>query len=216
MKKMIQFLFCISFLGCLDLMAKLPDECASASKNFGQSLKCAQHYFTVDGKRVNPRIIQDLNAWISDSGTQVYSISLLESQNSNRYFCNDISQPITAKNCNTKEGESFDYHLVGKVAHDIFALQTEASGGGFGTFYTLLLVRIKEANSIGEVDKYESDQTLNPQHKMILIEKVGSLLLGDRTGPEVKVNGNKIVIKKCEDNCAVNSKQNEIIIHIAD
>ena len=35
---------------------------------------------------LSPKIIQDLSAWISDTGDQVTSINLLESQGSNRYF----------------------------------------------------------------------------------------------------------------------------------
>lgn len=193
---------------------KLPPQCQQKSDGYETSLSCLKNHFVIDGERINPRIIQDLSAWISDRGTQVQSISLLESQKSNRYFCQEISEAVTSENCQIDEHTEFDYFVIGKTDNDIFVLETVDSmgrGGGSGVFYRLLLVRIIEKEPIkisksnGTSFENGIEQETTTNNKMILIEKVGELSLGDRTFPEFEIIGNKLIIEQCANNCNVDS-----------
>ena len=204
MKKLMPIFFQLVFLA-LPLkgnvrMTPLPQACQNKNSDFEQKLECAQNHFVVDGQRINPKIIQDLESWLSDSGTQVFSVSLLESQKSNRYFCGE--------NCDAKNGkEDYNYALIGKMDNEIFVLKTTYWGGGAGVFENLLLVRIHEGRSLGDIQPQKNDALLT-NHRMILIEKLGSYPLGDRKYSEISIKGKTIEIARCPD--GVNVCDNQI------
>ena len=174
-----------------------PAACQTGPKDFDQNLACAQKYFVMEGKPINPMIIRDLNTWISDSGDQVIAINLLASQESNRYF----SKTYTAQKLGeyfsveissaSEEKESFKYSIKGVTDNGVFVIETTWWGGGSGIFSNLLFVRIIKAAGFGEVKN--NKLTLN--NKRILIEKLGGIGFGDRVWANVTVQGNSVHIK---------------------
>lgn len=175
-----------------------PAQCQATTKDFDQTLECAQKYFVMNGRPINPMIIKDFGSWISDSGDQVVEINLLDSQTSNKYFCSHYEAQKQGKYFSvevfpaSKEEYSFRYHIEGMTSNGIFVLQTSQWGGG-GTMVDnrLLFVRILKGVGFGDV---ENDK-LSLNHKRILIEKLGEFPLGDRVYATVKIEGNTLFIE---------------------
>jgi hypothetical protein len=153
---------------------------------------------------INPKIIQDLSCWISDSGDQVVAINVLQSQNSNRYFCEPKTTDIKGQNpsvyiesATVENGEtnvaSFGYQLIGKTTFGIYVLQTSDSGGGAGTFNSIMLVKFENDRSIA-FDK--DNDVVKSGSERLLIKKLGEFALGDRRDGDLKVEGNCILIGK--------------------
>lgn len=175
-----------------------PEQCQKKSEDVEQTLKCAQKYFIMNGQPINPMIIKDLSTWISDGGDQIVAINLLDSQESNKYFCphsetqkhgDYFSVEVPAA---SQEDHSFSYAIEGITDNGIFILQTmEWGGGGTGVFPNLLFVRIHEDMGLGEI---KNDQ-LALNRKRLLIEKLGEFPLGDRVKTVVTVQGNTILLK---------------------
>ncbi|MBA3813716.1 MAG: hypothetical protein H0X26_04380 [Alphaproteobacteria bacterium] len=181
----------------------LPNSCQSRTGDFDQNLNCVQKYFVIDGRPINPMIIKDLSTWISDGGDQVVSIDLLDSQNSNKYYCEgynlkkqgnyysvEVEIPSEAKDHVSRE--IFYYDVEGITNNGVYIIQTAWNGGGSGTFYNLLFVRIRKDMGFSNLDnnKFTLDRP------RILIEKLGEYALGDRVpATMIKVEGNTVTIE---------------------
>lgn len=94
----------------------------------------------VNAELINPRILEDLVGWISDSGDQIVSINIAESNSSNRYHGtvtykkNDSEFPIVTSS--HPEG-SFSYRYLGCSFSGVHLIETWDNGGGSGVFCTL-------------------------------------------------------------------------------
>ena len=183
----------------LTLNSKIfPKACQSQTADFDQTLECAQKYFVIRGKPINPMIIKDLGAWLSDGGDQVVEINLLDSQNSNRYYYDNSEIQKNKKYfsvktvSNSQENNSFSYSIEGVTDNGFYILKTaEWGGGGTGIFYNLLFVRIRQGVGFGEA----KNGRILLNHKRILIEKLGEIPLGDRVKSIITVQGNSILIE---------------------
>lgn len=180
----------------------VPSVCQSSSQDFEHIKDCIKKHFIISGKPINPMIIKDLNAWISDSGDQIVSINLLDSQDSNKYFHAKnyevkkhgeyftLSLEIPSEDQKLSSAGSFSYVVEGVTDNGVFVLQTIENGGGTGYFQSLLFVRIREDMGFGKAQ----DDKLVLNQKRILIEKLGEMPLGDRVKVDVKVKGNTLVL----------------------
>jgi hypothetical protein len=150
-------------------------------------------------------IISDLTSWLSDTGTQIVTINLLDSQDSNKYFCAQLTvEPhgkyFTVKNAFTKttgsieEQQSFSYSVTGRTNNGIFVLQTVNWEGGSGYFYDILFVRIREGIGLSKT----ANDTLTLNQKWLLIEKLGAITLGDRVMVDVTIDENSVLINAKE------------------
>lgn len=191
---------------------QIPKECQDKTDNFEQNLACAQKYFLIGGEPINPMIIKDLIPWISDYGNQVLVISLLKSQKSNKYFCENLEvspENYTISNFD-KEG-AFSYSLEGKTDNGIFVIHTVESGGGTGRFSNLLFVRIREHVGLGEIENEKLELT----DKMIVIEKLGSIYLGDRVNVKITIDGNSVLLKTQQDIFPHEENTKKFTVHLA-
>ncbi len=176
----------------IDYAKTLPKKCQSHTNNFEQNFQCVRDHFCIGGQPINPRIIEDLLPLPSDIGNQVLSISLLGSQDSNRYFCENLKiDPKGPTISNMKKDDFFSYTVIGKTDSGLFVILTSSRGEGTAVFYDLLLVRIRKGLSLGNIEK----QKLSLDKKMIVIEKLGSYPLGDRSNPKVSIQGNTVMVK---------------------
>jgi len=151
---------------------------------------------------INPRIVQDLTTWISDTGDQVIGINIEAGQTSNRYFADTKSRTITGQNpfiyteTRTVElGETniatFGYRLVGKTSSGIYVLETSDSGGGSGSFRSLMLVKLE--SDVGIKVEWEKG-VVGLGKRRVVIKKLGEFALGDRWDAELRVVGDSIEV----------------------
>ncbi len=154
---------------------------------------------------LSPKIFQDLSTWISDTGDQVTSINLLDSQDSNRYFgdikanTNSDDNPYVFIRADKKADgdmnlQEFGYRYIGKTKSGIYVLETSDYSGGSGVFETLIFVTFEKDHGIAVDFK---KKTIGQGKPRFLMKKVGEMILGDRCQPdEEKVQGNDLILGK--------------------
>jgi hypothetical protein len=158
-----------------------------------QLLVEANRDFSYRGQPINPRAVQELLTWTSDSLPGPVSIDLAGTWNSNRYFGEFARRPtgdvfIDLKSAQVvPSGENpgwFAYRRVGTLASGVHVVETWVNGGGSGVVTSLLLVRfaVDQEHSAGE------------RRQRLLMVRVGEEPLGDRYGGEVVVKGNTVSI----------------------
>lgn len=185
------------------ILQNVPAKCQTPNPDFKTQLYCAQTYFLMNGKPINPMIIKDLTPQTEvDDQPPVVSIDLLADagryssrkedlkiESNGAYFSAEIPWPSESPY------QRFSYEVLGKTANGIFVLRViEAgiieAGGGSGQFSQLLFVRIREDKGY--------DDTFSLNRKRILIEVLGTYRLGDRIISTVTIDGNSLLIKQQE------------------
>jgi hypothetical protein len=170
-----------------------------------------EHYkysFTADNY-INPAILEDLNGWVSDLGDQVVSISITDSNESNRYF-GDISvteqsgsNPIVDFVDNEKK---LSYQYIGCSYSGVHILKLINNYGGSGWFGSLLLVTVSADTSV------EFEQSLPIKKDRLVIKKVGSIPLGDRYNGQISYKFGFINISDCSGMRAIRTKRERVFI----
>ena len=155
----------------------------------------ASRFSFVNAELINPRILEDLVGWLSDSGDQVVSINITESNKSNRYHGN-----ITSKEFDTgfpiiiseHSKGSFSYRYLGCSFTGVHLIQTWDHGGGSGVFCNVVLVTLSQDssleydnNKIGKVDRF-------------VIKLIGSIPLGDRYEGKLSYKFGFLSISACK------------------
>ena len=142
---------------------------------------------------IHPKIIRDLKGWLSDSGEQIVSINLLDSQKSNRYFGGFETKESSSTNpwvVFKEDQESFGYRYIGMSKSGIIVLQIWESGGGSGVFNYLIFLA------------FETDESFNcfsekiEKKKRINIKTLGLYSLGDRYDGEIELMGKRLKVGK--------------------
>ena len=185
----------------------IPANCENKPLSFFEQVACAKSTFSVQGRPINPRIIQELLTGLSDTGDQIVSIDLLDSQNSNRFFVSqeNISvEPfgkffkVSYKDPECDPSCQFSYVVQGKTDNGLYVLTTSESGEGSGVFNSLLLLKIKEGEGGHLLERPQmskkQEQIIAMPQKRLVIEKVAELGLGDRTGINLEIKNNTIKI----------------------
>ena len=147
--------------------------------------------FTRD-EYVNPRIVQELLGWISDSAETVTQIDLVESNQSNRFYAKPIIRDIQTREWVFVEYGSdegyFAYRYIATSPSGVHMLECLENTGGRSTFYTVILLTLN------------SDQSLDPlgdgvqMRERVMLKTLGSIILGDRYQGEITFNGKNLRI----------------------
>jgi hypothetical protein len=154
----------------------------------------ASKFSFVDSELINPRILEDLAVWLSDSGSQVVSINITESNDSNRYHGNvtskelDCGFPIITSN---PDKGRFSYRYLGCSFSGVHLIQTWANGGGSGVFCNVILATLSQDSSI-EYDKSNIEKV-----DRFVIKLIGSIPLGDRYEAELGYKFGFLSIPAC-------------------
>lgn len=141
---------------------------------------------------VNPRIIEDLDGWISDLGNQVVCINLSNSNESNRYSYDSIDIEETEANpvIKSTNGNSwYAYQLLGLSMNGVYILRTWYCGGGTGIFCRLIFLTISEDCSL-------SFNSKNDKNTGLVIKKIAQFSLGDRYTGNIKFKYGVLLIGK--------------------
>lgn len=158
---------------------------------------------------IHPKIIQDLQGNLADTGEQVVSINLLDSQDSNRYFGEIKIRSI--ENTNSpyvycEDGnENFGYNYIGTSSSGIHVLQTYEYGGGSGIFINLVFLVLETDESI----KCDYDQNIFNKRQRINLKTLGLLSLGDRYNGEITLNNGILKVGKDVGWCASRHKSKD-------
>jgi hypothetical protein len=139
------------------------------------------------GKVVHPGALRELGTSLADSGPIDVAVDLDGVQSSNRYY-----RPAVVRDhfVDFKDDEllgkdaSFSYVFLGTTPGGISAFETYFSGGGSGTFMSVLLVRIEK-----QLERRE-----DKQETRVVMRRVGEIGLGDRSRSEVTLVGGALKI----------------------
>lgn len=169
---------------------------------------------------INPKIIEDLEGWISDGGDQewisdggdqVVAINIMGSNSSNKYH-GEVSVKKT-KNypiiCCNEGGAYFSYQYIGCSFNGIHMIRTWSWGGGSGVFGRIIFLIITLDRSI---DSNSSGKIITRDR--VVIKKVGNLPLGDRYDGNISYKFGFLCIPKCSNSGPepLRSKKSAILV----
>lgn len=160
---------------------------------------------------VNPRILHEMGAWLSDTGDLVVAINLEDANDSNRFntWGDQVEVRDFAGKCpfvwwraapdaDGYSRDSFGYRYVGRTDFGVHLLETAASGGGSGTFVDLLFVAVERGYGIKHDAEREDGGVVRADRERIVLRKLGTIGLGDRWDGELRVLGNDLFIGRDE------------------
>ena len=161
---------------------------------------------------VNPKVIQDMTTWLSDTGDQVIGIDLLGSRNSNRYFCQSKIRKTESGSpfvYYQDDRELFGYRYIGTTASGIDVLKTTSSGDGSGVFHNLIFVAVETDKCLS----FDSERlTANLAADRLVIKKFGEIPLGDRFEGSVEIKGEYLYIRQNNSGLAKGTVDEKVIL----
>jgi len=172
-----------------------------------RDLETARYSF-INSEFINPKILGDLSGWISDTGDQIVSINISESNKSNRYYGDisvDESDGYPLVNSSHEEGW-VSYQYIGSSFSGVHIIQTWSSGGGSGVFTNILLVTLSSDSSL------ESNGVSYTKKSRFVIKLVGSLPLGDRYQGKIKYRYGLLAISPCAGRKSFREKGTRIVV----
>jgi len=158
---------------------------------------------------INPRIIEDLIGWLSDTGNQVVSINVSDSNSSNRYFGKITykkEQNAFPRVTATHDEGWFAYQYLGRSFSGVHLVQTWSNGGGSGIFCNIVLVTL----NLDTV--FEDRGEKNKKCSRFVIKLIGSLPLGDRYDASVYYKFGVLTITACKGLKSLRSKKSRILV----
>lgn len=160
---------------------------------------------------VNPRILHEMGAWLSDTGDLVVAINLTDANDSNRFstWGDEVEARESPGRCpfvwwrqapeaDGWSRESFGYRYVGMTDSGVQVLETASSGGGSGTFVDLLFLAIERGHGIAADAEHEDGGVIRADRERVVLRKLGTIVLGDRWDGELRVRGNELFIGRDE------------------
>lgn len=169
----------------------------------------AAKYSFIGSEFINPRILEDLNGWLSDKGDQVVSINVADANKSNRYFGDitfkktDSGFPVVT--CTSEEGWA-SYKYIGRSFSGLHIVQTWSNGGGSGVFCNVLLVTLSLDSALEYKDRENGKKT------RYVIKLIGSLPLGDRYEGEISYKFGFLFIPACEGRKSLREKCSSVLV----
>jgi len=149
-------------------------------------LQEANQKFTYQAKPIDPGLVHEFSSWISDPGMPTTISVDVSAEHSNEYSDSDVSINEAGTVCKQGEGEFFCYSWIGRLTNGLHVLNVYENGGGSGTFCDLFFVKF----DVGQ--GYTSKGKLYDRLLMSIVRTYG---LGDRFSGDIKLDGNRVLIK---------------------
>ena len=166
-------------------------------------------YSFIGSEFINPRILEDLCGWLSDTGDQIVSINIEKSNKSNRYFGTVTTQEIDKQNPVVKSEHEegwFKYQYLGCSFSGVHILQTWSNTGGSGVFCNIVMVILSVDSSFEQTDS-ENNKT-----NRFVIKLIGCLPLGDRYDGNPKYKFGVLKIPACSGMQSLRTKKSNILV----
>lgn len=173
-----------------------------------RDLESARYSF-IDSEFINPRILDDLCGWLSDTGDQIVSINVTDSNKSNRYFGeievkkSDSGFPIVT--CTHDEGW-VSYKYIGRSFSGLHIVQAWSKGGGSGVFCNVLLVTLSLDSAL------EYDDAKYKKKTRYVIKLIGSFPLGDRYDGEIGYKFGILTTPVCKGRKSLSDKKSRVLV----
>lgn len=179
----------------------------AARPSLTRDLSTCKYSFT-ETEYVNPRILDDVLGWLSDSGDQVVAVNLTASNTSNRYFGKvsveeTSTYPIVRNTC--EEGW-VAYRYIGHSFSGVHLVQTWRCGGGTGVFCDIAMVTISRDKCI------EFSLSSSRKKDRIVLKIVGSVPLGDRYEGEVLYRFGVLTIPACSGRASLRTTKSRMLV----
>jgi hypothetical protein len=156
-----------------------------------QLLQEVNAHFTIQGKAIDPRLVEKFQTFLSDSGPPaVITVDLLAAaQNGNEYYAPDVKvqDGLVSVAHKDPEGSSFAYTWLGTVQPGLHVVKTLYSGGGTGVFMNLYFFR----TSIGT-----GRDAKGPYNQVLMTLGRTPVILGDRDDGTITVEPGRVTIGK--------------------
>ncbi len=166
----------------------------SNSQDLNNIIKEIDSTFTINSKAINPNIIKDFAGSIADRYPAIFSIDVLNSNNSNKYSsypCEKVNNG-TGIICSDEDNQFLsliEYKWLGQLKNGVHVVFFSENGGGSFTLFRLLCFRFEEATYL------DGFQEL-PQIRMNLIR---DMCLRSSEVTLLKKKNEIIVHKSCDD-----------------
>lgn len=159
---------------------------------------------------VNPRVLQEMDTWMSDTGDLVVAINLTDANDSSRFstWGGEVEVRESAGRCPfvhwkpgrlaDGSGKSFGYRYIGMTDAGVQVLETVSGGGGSGVFGNLLFLSVELGRGIGEVEERGDDGVVRAERERVVLHRLGTVVTGDRWDGELAVRGNDLFIGRDE------------------
>ena len=183
--------------GSLVALAKRPATTQAVQPDAATAALLAEvdEHFTAGGKPIHPKLVHEFDGWMSDAGPVTLKLDLTNGMHANdEYYEPEVSvrEVTTADDghaVNWRHGTygesedyiSYTYRHVGRLADGTHVLATSENGGGSGYFGGLSFVKAS-AEPVGDTGRWR-----------VVLETRGTFPAGDRSDPEVRIEGNHVV-----------------------
>ena len=180
------------------VVKSLDPVCQNSSEDFETIKFCLEKHFFYQKHPIHPELISDFIPGYADSGDIFISINLTDAFDSNQYSLLDKyetelkeGRPIVSIDYPDGNGY-FAYHYLGSTDNDAMVLITYSSGGGSGVFPELLIIKVKKRLGPNHDLFYSKGVVFDKQQ--VVLEKLLSISLGDRTENSITINGNTVSV----------------------
>lgn len=147
--------------------------------------------FTYLGVAVNPALVELFSNRMSDPiDPQVLAVDLSTAQGSNRFAADgaarDAAGWVTATRADPGDRTTFGYRFVGSLPSGTMVLHTYESGGGSGTFESVMLLAASAAQATASDGSRRTRQVLAVLRTVPLGDRANATL--DLAGTSVRVD----------------------------
>ena len=166
-------------------------------------------YSFINNEFINPRIIEELIGWLSDSGNQVVSVNITDSNKSNRYF-GEVTVKDSKNNnplvTSSYKESTFTYQYLGTSFSGVHLLQTWSNNGGSSVFSNIVMVTL----SMDAI--FEQNKNVGKKISRFVVKFIGTVPLGDRYQGILSYNFGILTIPACEGMATIRINKSRILV----
>ena len=172
--------------------------CQNTSDDFKIIKFCLDKHFFYQKYPIHPELISDFIPGYADSGDIIISINLTDAFGTNQYslldkYETELKEGRSVVSIDDPDGNGyFVYNYLGSTDNGAMVLMTYSSGGGSGIFPELLIIKVKKRLGANH-DLFNSEGVVLDKQQVVL-EKLLSISLGDRTENSIAINGNTVSV----------------------